>query len=287
VRRRICFLIACSAVGLDGQTPAQSPAPCPCPLQVWLPDGPVLCDPGASRSTKQSGPVEPTVEELDELNVSPTVIGEDELLEFDLRFFPVVWAMTEQAMQVVEIRLERRNTQLRHAFKVASETYGHPMSVAVESGTGQVVLEASREMSIGRPKWRMNGIRFLHSLELDAHHMGNSLEGKEVGFDDPMEVEHVIGTWYRVSQDRVKFKRIGERPQDVVVLDSSHIDWSTTLVPIAPEQCGDVAERNEGVAGPYATEVHHRIPDVRKLEIQHGHDPSVEVVELARVPDDS
>ena len=57
------------------------------------------------------------------------------------------------------------------------------------------------------------------------------------------------------------------------------------MVLIAPKQRGHVAEGNEGVTRPDTPEVHHRISDMGELDVQHCHNPPIEVMELSRVPE--
>ena len=102
--------------------------------------------------------MESTVEQLDELSVSTTTIGEYELLKLDLRLFPAVCSMTHQLVHVIEIRLECRGTQLRNSFQMANQAYGHSVSVSVISRTEWVVLKALSEVTVRGSKRRTNGI---------------------------------------------------------------------------------------------------------------------------------
>jgi hypothetical protein len=96
--------------------------------------------------------MESTVKELDELSVSTTIIGENELLQLDLRLFPATRSMAEEPVRVVEIRLERRSTQLLNPFKMANQSHGHPVSVPVVSRSRRDVFETLRQVPIRRSK---------------------------------------------------------------------------------------------------------------------------------------
>ena len=72
----------------------------------------------------------------------------------------------------------------------------------------------------------------------------------------------------------------------MVPADRGEVDRRARQLLVAGVELREVAVADDGVAHPPGGEVHHRVADVAELEIEHGDDPAVGVVKLARVPHD-
>jgi hypothetical protein len=79
---------------------------------------------------------------------------------------------------------------------------------------------------------------------------------------------------------------VGEREREVVPHQRLEVDRSTGELLVAGVELGERAVADDGVAHPPGGEVHHGVADVADLEVEHGDDAPVGLVELAGVPHD-
>src|ERR1700728_2644756 len=142
--------------------------------------------------------MQPPVEDLDELIVVTTRVGEDELLELRLPVGPIERPATDKLMDVLEIGFDNRGADLVDALEVAHETNRHPRSVPFHRVLDRLCLERSGEMPVSRTVTGLPRPWLLDLAELDTDRARDALPGHEVTLDTPVQVQHVVGTGHRI-----------------------------------------------------------------------------------------
>ena len=108
--------------------------------------------------------------------------------------------------------------------------------------------------------------------QLDVEDLGERFGREQVGLATPLEVRHEIRLGRGLTERGTEGELVREREREVVALDGVEIDGLAGDLAVAVVQRGEVAEPDDGVAHAPRGEIHHRVPDVADLDVEHGND---------------
>ena len=213
-------------------------------------------------------------------------VGEHEPLELGFTLEPRVGAVPEELVQIVEVGVGDRVADLVHAGDVAREAEHRAQLVAEVLVVGGGRAQVAHEVLDRGGTARLPRLGHVDGRQLDVEDLGKRLGGEQVGLAAPLEVGHEIGLGRGLAQRGTERQLVRQCEREVVALYRVEVYGLAGDLAVAVVELGEVAEADDRVTHPPRGEVHHRVADVPDLDVEHGDDATVLMVELPGVPHD-